>query len=97
MIAYKIEIHKSKFANILFREFDLSEPGLVGYQSGTGLSKLPYCIQIYNESFCSVSWDHTKLIFVGDFTSSGRPNHEPLIRGYLTPLSEVYLQLNAPN
>ena len=40
MIAYKIEIHKSKFANILFREFDLSEPGLVGYQSGTGLSKL---------------------------------------------------------
>ena len=55
MIAYKIEIHKSKFANILFREFDLSEPGLVGYQSGTGLSKLPYCIQIYNESFCSVS------------------------------------------
>ena len=40
MIAYKIEIQKSKFANILFREFDRSEPGLVGYQSGTGLSKL---------------------------------------------------------
>ena len=27
----------------------------------------------------------------------GCPNHEPLIRGYLTPLSEVYLQLYAPN
>ena len=27
MIAYIIEIHKSKFANISFREFDQSEPG----------------------------------------------------------------------
>ena len=27
MIAYVIEIHKSKFANVYFHEFDQSQPG----------------------------------------------------------------------